>query len=107
MIQYKPVAYRQAAKHPIRRHEVGQITSQEARNLTVGGLLLDTAFSAGATWVGINTGVRTSGLLSILGWVVGIGGGLRTIVDLVGLASVATNGTPVVTTIPSALPVIE
>lgn len=52
---------------------------QEARRLVGTGVAVTavaTLFSAGTAWVGFSTGRREDGLLSALGWLVGIGGTL-------------------------------
>lgn len=52
---------------------------QEARKLVGYGMAVTTVttlFSAGAAWVGYSTGRREDGMLSALGWIVGIGGTL-------------------------------
>lgn len=106
MIAYRPMQYRS----PMNRTQ-GRKLSQVPANptlvagLTTGGLILDTLFSAGVAWVGFNTGVRTSGLLSVLGWVIGIGGGIRTAIDLFGLGASAISGEAApVGLVPSAVP---
>lgn len=50
---------------------------------------------AGATaWVGINAGIKEKGLLSVAGWVVGVGGALRTLLIGAGLAAFAATPEP-------------
>ncbi len=57
------------------------------------------AFGVGAAtaWVGFDTGARRTGLLSVLGYVIGVGGALSAVVDLVilgGLGYRAVTGRP-------------
>jgi len=44
----------------------------------------ETAFGALSTWVGVRAGLREKGIFSILGWAVAAGGGLFTVVNLLG-----------------------
>jgi hypothetical protein len=93
MLFNQTVAWRPASF--IQRPSVPKVMSQAPAMpaLTPGvkaiALTIAIAMGAATAWVGLDTGARRTGLLSILGYVVGIGGGLSAAIDLVGLGAVA------------------
>lgn len=63
-------------------------TPGEIRKTAAIGGTFGTAMGGAAAWVGIRTGIKESGLLSMAGWVVGVAGGLMGALSFFGLASV-------------------
>jgi len=63
-------------------------TPGEIRKTAAVGGLLGTAMGGAAAWVGIRTGVKESGFLSVAGWVVGVAGSVMGALSLFGSASV-------------------
>ena len=107
---YRPVAYRPSvslrlarAPHPA----LGQTFDQMLGWPPCAGDICRLVFHAGATVVGIHVGVKESGFLSALGWVIGIGQGIAGLLDIVSLVQRAA-GThppePAPTTTPTAQP---
>lgn len=95
MIAYKAVGFRPLSISPLRSRTIGQFTPAQAKGtwkgaFDAGATLLDASFGAGAAWVGFYTGSNASGLLSVLGYVVGVGGALRSALDVLGLVLMAT-----------------
>lgn len=63
-------------------------TSAQAADLVETGkaaVAVGMLFSAGTAWVGFSTGAREKGLLSGMGWVVGVGASIATIGGLSAL----------------------
>lgn len=61
------------------------VTPGEIKAVGAGLGLVSTALFAATAWVGIHTGTKEKGLLSIAGWVVGAAGGLVGAASLFGL----------------------
>lgn len=101
MIAYKPVGLRPAYYSDEGALKLGRIIPSSSQlgqyNISpgmvkgVGGtaLIVALALSAGATWVGIRTGLKERGFLSITGWVVGVAGALTGLAELTGLVALA------------------
>ena len=53
---------------------------------------VSTAIGAATAYVGIRTGAKESGFLSILGWIVGVGGGLFALSSLAATVMLAVVG---------------
>lgn len=68
------------------RASMGQQDQTPAGMMAVGSLL-GLGLAAGTAWVGIRAGMKEKGFLSVVGWVVGIGGGLRALLYTGGLAT--------------------
>lgn len=88
MIPYKASAYRPPTYKPAVRplRHLGQDTPSGTKIKTAGvGLgLLSTTLSAATAWVGLNTAMKESGLISVAGWVVGLTGALMGAMSLFG-----------------------
>lgn len=54
------------------------------RSMAIGLGLAETGFGVVATWVGVRAGMREQGIFSVLGYAVAAGGGLFTLVNLLG-----------------------
>lgn len=57
-------------------------SSQRTMAIALGSA--ETAFGALSTWVGVRAGLNEKGIFSVLGWTVAAGGGLFTLVNLLG-----------------------
>lgn len=75
---YVPARLGQAAEPPISKNKAAVVMS------------VLTVFGAGVAWVGISTGLRERGILSVAGWGVGIAGGLLGVLGLTCLINLAT-----------------
>jgi len=53
---------------------------------------VSTALGGAVSYVGIRTGLKESGFLSILGWIVGVGGGLYALSSLAATVALAVVG---------------
>lgn len=90
MLAYKTLGYRPPTMLPIEPPRLGQVTLGQERAVALGAGALSVAVSSATAWVGISTGLREKGLLSVAGWIVGIAGGLRGLLEVVGIALIAT-----------------
>jgi hypothetical protein len=90
MIPYRAISYRPANFLSARRMPLGQLTPGEAKAVAIGGSIVGAAFSGATAWVGIWTGQRATGFLSVLGWVIGIGGAIGAGLSLIDAALLAT-----------------
>lgn len=78
MITYRPPAYKPPAYRPAPPRKLGQEAPTGAQIKTAGvGLgLVSVTLSGAAAWVGIHTGMKEQGILSIAGWLVGVTGAI-------------------------------
>lgn len=79
MTPYKAPAFRhQYRPAPLASRRLGQEapTGSQIKTAGVGLGLLSTTLSGAAAWVGLHTGIKESGILSIAGWVVGVTGAI-------------------------------
>jgi hypothetical protein len=95
MFPYKAISYHPANMLSARRMPLGQLTPGQEKAVAIGGSLLSGAFSGATAWVGIWTGQRATGFLSVLGWVIGIGGAIGAGLSLIEAALLATGTIPV------------
>lgn len=94
MLIYQPPAFK-PIRASLRGVLIGQqepidVTPGQVKSVGVITGLVVSAFSAATAWVGISTGQRESGLLSIAGWAVGLVGGLTGAMALLGTFNLAT-----------------
>lgn len=90
MIAYKTIGFRPPSISPLRPRSIGQLTPGQAKAVDAGKTLLDAGFGAGVAWVGFYTGSKASGLLSVLGYVIGGGGAVRSALGVLDLVLMAT-----------------
>lgn len=78
MITYRPAAYKPPSYRPAPPRKLGQEAPTGAQIKTAGvGLgLVSVTLSGAAAWVGIHTGMKEQGILSIAGWLVGVTGAI-------------------------------
>lgn len=72
-----------------------KLTPGVIRTVLTGGLVIETALGAAGTWVGLYTGQKASGLLSILGYTVGAVSAVSGVVSLAELVVYVAKGLPV------------
>ena len=72
-----------------------QLTPGLIRTVMTGGLVIETGLGAAGTWVGLYTGQHATGVLKVLGYVVGIVSGVSGIVSLAELVLYLVRGLPV------------
>jgi hypothetical protein len=65
------------------------------KTAVAGARLLETAIYGAGTWVGIYTGQKAHGLLSVLGWGIGILSGVAAAGSAVGFILWTTKGMPI------------
>lgn len=92
MIAYRQIGFRPPSIAPFRAPKIGQLTLGQERGMAVAASILDAAFAGATAWVGIYTGQKASGFLSVLGWGVGLLAALRGGIDLVSAVVAATGG---------------
>jgi hypothetical protein len=63
------------------------MTTGQVRGIAVGSGLVGMALGGGAAWIGITAGLEKGGLHSIVGWVVGVTGGIVAGMSLLGTLS--------------------
>lgn len=92
MISYHPVRLAQAAVPRLSPMPIVQAPatdgspSDQGGLLTLGGIaLVALSISAGGTWIGVRTGLKEKGFLSLTGWTVGVVSGVAAIVNLATL----------------------
>lgn len=97
--RFSPVRLSQAAATPAAAPEAppSKLTPGVIRGVLTGGLVIETALGAAGTWVGLFTGQKASGLLSILGYTVGAVSAVSGIVSLAELVIYIAKGLPVPT----------
>lgn len=93
MIAYVHPAFRPAYRPAAIRPRMAQqapppVTPGEIKGTAAGLGLVSTTLSAAAAWVGIDTGIRGTGLKSVAGWVVGLTGALFGAMSLFGTLGV-------------------
>ncbi len=93
-----PVPYRANLAVRPRLHAIGQAAPSAAAGAALG--LLDTGLGAATSYVGFHTAVAERGFLSILGWIVGITGGLYALSSLAGTVVLVAGGAAQRTTTP-------
>lgn len=87
MIAYRHPAFRPArvparpSAHPS-LGQVPQVTPGQIKGTAAGLGLVSAALTGAAAWVGIHTGLKERGLLSVAGWTVGLAGGLMGLMSL-------------------------
>ena len=106
--RFTPVRLSQAAANPPATPVTppSKLTPGVIRGVLTGGLVIETALGAAGTWVGLFTGSKASGLLSILGYTVGAVSAVSGIVSLAELVMYIANGLPV-PTVPEGPPVAQ
>lgn len=72
-----------------------RLTPGVIRTALTGGLVIETALGAAGTWVGLFTGQKASGLLSILGYTVGAVSAVSGVVSLAELVIYIAKGMPI------------
>ena len=82
---WNPAPFR--AAQPRLGQEGAPISGAQIKRAGVGLGLAVTTLSAAAAWVGIRTGIRDSGLVSVAGWVVGLAGAITGAMTFFGTAS--------------------
>lgn len=94
-------AIRRSAFHPAARLAQNAADVKKAKTQVAGMGLVALALSAGGTWIGVRTGLREKGFLSVTGWAVGVASALTGLTSMGILAalpfvptSVATPATP-------------
>lgn len=87
---YRPAyAMAQTPAASVATSPAAALTSAQ-RNLAIALGSAETAFGALSTWVGVRAGMHEKGLFSALGWIVAAGGGLFTLVNLLGTIGMVT-----------------
>jgi len=98
MSPYRPLAYQgpriATAFSPVARRALGQTFDQLLGLPACTGDLCRLVFHTGATYLGLHVGMKEKGLLSAIGWVVGVGQGIAGVLDLVSLYKRATGTHP-------------
>lgn len=72
-----------------------KLTPGVIRVALTGGLVVETALGAAGTWVGLFTGQKATGLLSVLGYAVGAVSAVSGLVSLAELVIYVAKGLPV------------
>jgi hypothetical protein len=80
-----PTPYQQLVDILPKKQDIAQVVAGAA-NLGIAIGLGYTVVSAGASWVGIHTGIKEKGFLSFTGWTVGILAGLSSLLTLTTVA---------------------
>lgn len=83
---YHPASRRSTFGSPAR---LAQNTDdvKKAKTQVAGVGLVALALAAGGTWIGVRTGLRESGLLSVTGWAVGVASALTALTSVGVLAA--------------------
>jgi len=97
---YHPAGRRSTYESPARLAQTADDV-KKAKTQVAGVGLVALALAAGGTWIGIRTGLRESGFLSLTGWAVGVASALTGLTSVGVLAalpfvpgSVATPASP-------------
>lgn len=104
MISYHPVRLAQVAAPRLSPMPIVQAPaadgspSDKGGLLTLGGIaLVALGISAGGTWIGVRTGLKEKGFLSLTGWTVGVVSGVAA---LANLATLVLTGAQLARTVP-------
>lgn len=85
-----PVQLAQAAQVPAPAPAPAITPGQRRMAIALGAA--ETGFGVVSTWVGVRAGMREKGIFSTLGYVVAAGGGLFTLVNLLGTLGLVARG---------------